>query len=276
MPRCSGSQDPEDAIQNTAVVHPSDTARLVRQHWLNRSLLKVGEFIAHDSTLQFGGLNHSSVVDHNITSSVDGAAFPSFPPESESATRAVVARHKSCTLALRRRPAEVAYIELRANMAIPVISIVAAQTSSDLEDVRSLFLEYVASLDVDLSFQGFEQEQATLPGKYGPPKGTLFLARTGDGRAIGVAGVRPFDWPRSCEMKRLYVRPEDRGIGAGRMLAECVIAFATAAGYSEMLLDSLPNMRSAIRLYRLLGFREISPYWNNTVPGILYFSKQLR
>jgi ribosomal protein S18 acetylase RimI-like enzyme len=145
----------------------------------------------------------------------------------------------------------------------------------DFDDARTLFREYDASLDVDLGTQGIAQEIATLPGKYALPQGALFLARDTGGQAIGCVGVRPFDRPGACEMKRLYVRREGRERGAGRALALEAIKFAKAAGYEEMLLDSLPTMTAAIRLYRALGFKPIPPYWNNPLPGTLYFSRQL-
>jgi putative acetyltransferase len=150
-----------------------------------------------------------------------------------------------------------------------------AESSSDFDTVRTLCREYGASLDVDLAFQGFEDELATLPGKYAWPKGALFFASGADGQAIGCVGVRPFDRPSACEMKRLYVRPAGRGRGTGRALAVEALRFASAAGYREMLLDSLPGMEAAIRMYRSLDFESIPPYWNNVVPGILYFGKQL-
>jgi putative acetyltransferase len=150
-----------------------------------------------------------------------------------------------------------------------------AESRGDFDEVRLLFHEYGASLDVDLSFQGFEEEIATLPGKYAWPKGALFLASDTGGRVIGCVGVRPFDRPGACEMKRLYVRPLGRGCGAGRALVLEAIRFASAAGYREMLLDSLPGMDAALQLYRSLGFKPIRPYWNNTVAGILYFERQL-
>jgi ribosomal protein S18 acetylase RimI-like enzyme len=151
-----------------------------------------------------------------------------------------------------------------------------AETAGDFDAVRALFREYAASLDVDLGFQGFAEELATLPGKYAGPKGALFLASGANGQAIGCVAVRPFDRPAACEMKRLYVRPAGRGRGTGRALAVAAIGFAGAAGYGEMLLDSLPGMDAAITMYRSLGFEPILPYWNNTVPGILYFGKRLR
>jgi putative acetyltransferase len=150
-----------------------------------------------------------------------------------------------------------------------------AASSGDVGTVRALFREYGASLDVDLGFQGFEEELATLPGKYASPKGALFLASGADGQAIGCVGVRPFDRPGACEMKRLYVRPAGRGCGTGCALAVEAIRFARAAAYREMLLDSLPGMDAAIRLYRSLGFEPIPPFWRNTVPGILYFGRTL-
>jgi putative acetyltransferase len=126
-----------------------------------------------------------------------------------------------------------------------------------------------------LSFQGIEDEIAALPGKYAAPKGALFLARNTSGQAIGCVGVRPFDRRGACELKRLYVRPMGRGSGAGRALAVEAIRFARTAGYGEMLLDSLPTMEAAIRLYQSLGFEPIPPYWNNTLSGILSFGRRL-
>ncbi len=146
-------------------------------------------------------------------------------------------------------------------------------TREDLREVRVLFTEYAASLGVDLSFQGFDAELEGLPGKYAPPEGALLIAERG-GEPCGCIALRRID-ERTCEMKRLYVRPACRQLGIGRELVRRLIEEAKAKGYGAMRLDTLPSMRSAIAMYRSFGFREIAPYVYNPVEGALFMEKAL-
>jgi GNAT superfamily N-acetyltransferase len=144
----------------------------------------------------------------------------------------------------------------------------------ELELVATLFRAYAAALDVDLSFQEFDHELASLPGDYAPDRrGALLLAWLGDS-CCGCVALRAFD-DEQCEMKRLYVRADSRGLGAGRLLAEAVIERARQLGYRRMLLDTLPAMREAHALYRRLGFVETAPYRFNPVPGAAFFCLEL-
>ena len=162
-----------------------------------------------------------------------------------------------------------------------MLRITSAETDEGVKQASILFREYAAALDVDLSFQNFQQELASLPGDYAPPDGRLFLAvldnlpaaEQGSPSSPHVAGciaLRKFE-AETCEMKRLYVRPEFRGHGAGRALAHAVIDAAREIGYLRMRLDTLPQMTEAQALYRALGFREIPPYRHNPIVGSRYF-----
>jgi ribosomal protein S18 acetylase RimI-like enzyme len=149
-----------------------------------------------------------------------------------------------------------------------------AVSAEEIETARSLFREYAGELGVDLCFQNFDEELATLPGGYAPPDGRLLV--TWDGaEAAGCVALRWFAQGIG-EMKRLYVRPAWRGTGLGRALAETVIAEARTAGYTTLRLDTLPTMITAQRLYRALGFREIPAYRNNPIHGSSYMELSLR
>lgn len=152
-------------------------------------------------------------------------------------------------------------------------SIVACADAADHAAARRLFEEYAASLAIDLCFQGFAAELEQLPAIYGPPGGTLLLARDGD-EPIGCVAVRALDRER-CELKRLYVRPEHRGHGLGHALNTHAIAAARALGYTRMMLDTLPEMTAAQQLYRSLGFVTAAPYNDNPVSGVLFLALEL-
>jgi putative acetyltransferase len=156
---------------------------------------------------------------------------------------------------------------------IGVVSIVDALAVDGLLKARSLFEEYADSLGIDLCFQDFQEELATLPGSYAPPDGRLLLALH-DGEPVGCVALRPLE-PGICEMKRLYVRPAFRSLGLGRMLAQRIVNEARDAGYQRMRLDSLPSMTAALALYRRLGFREIAPYRRNPIQGSVFLELQL-
>ncbi|MBC8166608.1 MAG: GNAT family N-acetyltransferase [Bryobacteraceae bacterium] len=151
-----------------------------------------------------------------------------------------------------------------------MIEIRDAELPREVDDVRQLFREYADSLDIDLKFQDFEAELATLPGKYGPPQGRLLLALSGT-EAVGCVALRPFEGD-DCEMKRLYVKPRLRGERLGRRLAEQICQQAREAGYSRICLDTLPTMPQAVKLYTDLGFKPIPPYVYNPVPGAIFLA----
>jgi putative acetyltransferase len=145
-----------------------------------------------------------------------------------------------------------------------------AASVTNLDEIRAMLREYAAWLEVDLCFQNFEEELAGLPGSYAPPRGRLLIADD-----AGCVALRPID-EETCEMKRLYVRPEHRGSGLGRRLIVAIMDEARAIGYARMRLDTMPKMDSAQRLYESLGFRDIAAYRYNPEPGARFLEVDLR
>jgi GNAT superfamily N-acetyltransferase len=142
------------------------------------------------------------------------------------------------------------------------------QASVELDIVRKLFREYWTSFGFTPCFQGFEAEVANLPGDYAPPGGRLALAFA-DGEAAGCVALRRFDTARA-EAKRLYVRPAFRGRGMGRSLLEWLIAEARAAGYNEIVCDTMPVMSEALNMYARSGFERTGPYSDHATAGAIY------
>jgi GNAT superfamily N-acetyltransferase len=152
-------------------------------------------------------------------------------------------------------------------------AIAEALGAEDVAACRGLFEEYQRELGVSLCFQGFEQELATLPAGYARPRGRLLLARVAGEPAACVA-LRPLD-DDTAEMKRLFVKPQYRGMALGRTLAECIVDEARAIGYRTLKLDTLPQMHAAQALYAELGFAETLPYNDNPVSGTRFLALEL-
>jgi putative acetyltransferase len=160
---------------------------------------------------------------------------------------------------------------------VPDELIRSASSATDIAQARALFRQYEAELGVSLCFQGFDQELASLPGAYAPPRGGLWLAGARDAPCACVA-LRPLpygDDPQVAELKRLYVQQTARSSGLGRRLTETAIAHARAAGYRAVRLDTLAQMKAARALYAGLGFRPCAAYYDNPLDGTLYMELAL-
>jgi ribosomal protein S18 acetylase RimI-like enzyme len=149
-----------------------------------------------------------------------------------------------------------------------------ATTPAEIQRARELFQEYEAALGISLCFQNFEQELAGLPGDYAPPNGRLLLAREYD-QVMGCIALRQLG-PTTCEMKRLFVRPEYRDRGLGRVMVEAIIEEARKIGYTHVRLDTIADrMDRAVSLYKSIGFVEIPPYRNNPVDTATFMELDL-
>lgn len=154
-----------------------------------------------------------------------------------------------------------------------MVQITEVKAKKDIDEVRKLFEEYASSLGISLDFQDFDKELVDLPGDYGPPEGCLLIALW-QGQVGGCVALRKFG-VGICEMKRLYTKPQFRGLGIGRALSEAVIEKGRRIGYKRMRLDTLPSMKTARSLYASLGFKEIGSYRYNPIEGTVFMELEL-
>ncbi|KAF7309934.1 putative gnat family n [Mycena indigotica] len=162
-----------------------------------------------------------------------------------------------------------------------------AETPEDIATTRVLFLAYHAWLDIDLTFQDFESEVSSLPGKYAPVNGgRILLAYMGDEDwPVGCIALRdisdtfarwhvhtePPDPARKIgEVKRLYTLPSARGCGIGSAMINAVLEAARQEGYAELRLDTLPRMQGAIKLYSRAGFVVTEKYYDTDLEGTIF------
>jgi ribosomal protein S18 acetylase RimI-like enzyme len=143
-----------------------------------------------------------------------------------------------------------------------------------MDEIRTLFREYETELNEDLCFQSFEAELTNPLQKYGPPKGVLYLAKWND-EVAGCIALMPLPGGLSCEMKRLYVRPQYRKHKIGKALVEQLLKDAKELGYTTMKLDTLQKLQPAIGLYQQYGFTETTAYYENPLPSVVYMEKMV-
>jgi len=154
-----------------------------------------------------------------------------------------------------------------------MVEIVDATTDSEYLSGKALIEEYARALGVDLCFQGFNEELASLRTLYGPPSGCLLLARASE-EVVGLVALRAHT-DTTCELKRLYVKERYRGVGAGRSLAEAAVVRASELGYAAVVLDTLEPMAEARSLYTSLGFAATDAYYLNPLAGVHYMRLDL-
>lgn len=142
-----------------------------------------------------------------------------------------------------------------------------------LPEVKNLIKEYSSRLGRDLSFQNIDDELNNPAHKYTAPEGELLVAIDND-KVLGMVAYHRHSDVR-CEMKRLYVQPNARGMHLGSALITEILAHAKNAGYKEMVLDTIVPLKAAISLYKKHGFEECEAYYHNPMDDVIYMQKQL-
>ena len=153
------------------------------------------------------------------------------------------------------------------------VRIETAVTSAHYEAGKEIFKAYAKFLCLDLEFQGFTEELASLREMYGPPRGCILLANE-DEHYIGAVGLRELE-PGVAEMKRMFVLHEYQGKGVGKALTESFVAKAKELGYRSIKLDSIRSLGNALKLYRKFGFVEIGPYRYNPYAEAIYMEYKI-
>lgn len=153
------------------------------------------------------------------------------------------------------------------------MKITTAHSEAEYAAAADLFREYAAWLNIDLCFQGFEEELAHLNDMYASPSGVIFLSKEAE-IFTGCVAVRRKD-DEVAELKRMYIKPEYRKAGLGSALLQKALDAATKMGYKKIRLDTLSHMTDAINLYTKAGFYAIEPYYFNPEKNALFFEKKL-
>ncbi|MEM1337362.1 MAG: GNAT family N-acetyltransferase [Bacteroidota bacterium] len=151
-----------------------------------------------------------------------------------------------------------------------MITLIEVTSDSDYQIAVQLFREYAVDIGIDLEFQHFSKEIETIKSQYARPEGVLFIAHHNTHSVSGCVGIRALEG-EICELKRMYVKTEARGLGIGKHMLEKSIAMGKELGYQKMRLDTLSTMHTAIGLYKKMGFYEIKPYRFNPFSGAKYF-----
>lgn len=154
-----------------------------------------------------------------------------------------------------------------------MFKIITVHTETEYAAASALFKEYAEWLNIDLSFQNFEEELLQLKEMYSEPRGGIFLLQQGE-EFIGCVAIRK-KGEGIAELKRMYIQPDIRKAGAGTMLLEKALAAAKELGYQMIRLDTLANMTPAINLYKKHGFYEIAPYYFNPEENAVFFERKL-
>lgn len=175
-------------------------------------------------------------------------------------------------LSVDRRPKE---LQVQKMVERASVMIERARSAQDLDSTAQLFAAYANSLGLDLSFQEFDDELKSLPGKYHPPTGEILLAHDCIGTAVGCVAVRRLFPPDCCETERLYILPTGRVFGVGKKLLYEVLDIAASMGYNEIELDTLPSMSQAISFYESADFAPTTSCYKTPLTGTVFLARRL-
>ena len=97
-------------------------------------------------------------------------------------------------------------------------------------------------------------------------QGSIYYIAELEGQIVGGGGIYPSDGlpAFTCELVKMYLKPEGRGIGLGRCLISKCIEFAESSGYKNIYIETMPELKQALRVYEKFGFKYLKGQIGNT------------
>jgi putative acetyltransferase len=127
-------------------------------------------------------------------------------------------------------------------------------THADQDQVKTLVFGVLREFGLEPSPASTDADLSDIEGAYLNSGGMFEVIERSDGRILGSVGIYPMD-EGLCELRKMYLAPEVRGRGLGKLLLERALSHARKAGFRAVMLETAGVLEGAINLYTSYGFK---------------------